>query len=130
MSKNVIIAQSGGPSTVINNSLRGIIDACKSYPGIFKKIYGAWHGIEGVLKEELIDLVDNIQQEILPLVKAIGAGNRKSKQRTITEQSGCSPDFRFKPKNGTQVQLIGADNQAPENFGQCALSRIGITCLD
>ena len=29
MPKNVIIAQSGGPSPVINNSLRGIIDTCK-----------------------------------------------------------------------------------------------------
>jgi 6-phosphofructokinase 1 len=56
MSKNVIIAQSGGPSPVINNSLRGIIDTCKRFPGSFKNIYAGWHGIEGVLKEELLDL--------------------------------------------------------------------------
>ena len=28
MPKNVLIAQSGGPSSVINNTLRGIIDGC------------------------------------------------------------------------------------------------------
>ena len=56
MKKNVIVAQSGGPSPVINNSLRGIIDTCKMYPETFGAVYGGWHGIEGVLKEELLDL--------------------------------------------------------------------------
>ncbi|MFC2119289.1 diphosphate--fructose-6-phosphate 1-phosphotransferase [Bacteroidota bacterium] len=73
--KNVIIAQSGGPSSVINNSLRGIIDACKSYPGIFNKIYGAWHGIEGVLKEELIDLSIQDEEEIELLRTTPAAGS-------------------------------------------------------
>ncbi|MBT7095343.1 MAG: 6-phosphofructokinase, partial [Bacteroidetes bacterium] len=56
MKKNVLVAQSGGPSPVINNSLRGIINACDSYPSIFGTVYGAWHGIEGVLKEEFLNL--------------------------------------------------------------------------
>ncbi|MDZ7635879.1 MAG: hypothetical protein U5L72_16165 [Bacteroidales bacterium] len=50
MKRNVIVAQSGGPSPVINNTLRGIIDSCLGYPDNFGKIYGGWHGIEGVLK--------------------------------------------------------------------------------
>jgi 6-phosphofructokinase 1 len=39
MNKNVIVAQSGGPSPVINNSLRGIIETCKKFPEKFGKIY-------------------------------------------------------------------------------------------
>ncbi len=62
--KNVIIAQSGGPTPVINNSLRGIIEACKMFPDKFGKIYAGWHGIEGVLKEELLDLGVQEQDEI------------------------------------------------------------------
>jgi ATP-dependent phosphofructokinase / diphosphate-dependent phosphofructokinase len=64
MAKNVIIAQSGGPSPVINNSLRGIIETCKMFPETFGTIYGGWHGIEGVLKEELINLSAQPQEEI------------------------------------------------------------------
>ena len=45
MRMNVLIAQSGGPSPVINNTLRGIIDACQSFPDTFGTLYGAWHGI-------------------------------------------------------------------------------------
>ncbi|HEX3052744.1 MAG TPA: hypothetical protein VHP83_18950, partial [Aggregatilineaceae bacterium] len=54
--KNVIVAQSGGPTPVINNSLRGVIEACREKPDILGTIYAGWHGIEGVLKEELLDL--------------------------------------------------------------------------
>ncbi len=53
MPKNLIVAQSGGPSPVINSSLRGIIETCRMFPDKFGKVYGGWHGIEGVLKEEL-----------------------------------------------------------------------------
>ena len=53
---NVVIAQSGGPSPVINNSLRGVIDACMDHADQFGTIYGGYHGIEGILKEELLDI--------------------------------------------------------------------------
>lgn len=58
MAKNLLIAQSGGPSPVINSSLRGVVEAARCFPEKITKIYGGWHGIEGVLKEELIDLSD------------------------------------------------------------------------
>ena len=75
MNKNVIVAQSGGPSPVINNSLRGIIDACKAYPDPFGTIYAGWHGIEGVLKEELLDLSVQKEEEIALLKNTPAAGS-------------------------------------------------------
>ena len=54
--KNVLVAQSGGPSPVINNSLRGLIETCKNSPDKFGTIYAGYHGIEGILKEELLNL--------------------------------------------------------------------------
>jgi len=75
MKKNVLVAQSGGPSPVINNSLRGIINACDSYPSIFGTVYGAWHGIEGVLKEELLNLSDQDKKEIALLRTTPAAGS-------------------------------------------------------
>ena len=75
MNKNVIVAQSGGPSPVINNSLRGIIEMCKKFPEKFGKIYGGWHGIEGVLKEELLDLSAQNEEEISLLRTTPAAGS-------------------------------------------------------
>ena len=73
--KNVIISQSGGPSPVINNSLRGIIDTCKMYPGQFGTLYAGWHGIEGVLKEELLNLSVQDEEEIALLRTTPAAGS-------------------------------------------------------
>ena len=75
MTKNVIVAQSGGPSPVINSSLRGIIESCRMFPNKFGKIYGGWHGIEGVLNEELLDLSAQDAEEIALLRNTPAAGS-------------------------------------------------------
>lgn len=75
MAKNVIIAQSGGPSHVINNSLRGVIETCKRFPKTFGRIYAGWHGIEGVLKEDLLDLTAQPEEEIALLRTTPAAGS-------------------------------------------------------
>ena len=75
MAKNVIVAQSGGPSPVINSSLRGIIEACRMFPDKFGKVYGGWHGIEGVLNEELLDLTIQDEEEISLLRNTPAAGS-------------------------------------------------------
>ena len=53
---NAIIGQSGGPTSVINSSLCGVIQACARFPEAIEKIYGMRFGIEGFMKEMLIDL--------------------------------------------------------------------------
>ena len=72
--KNVVIAQSGGPTAVINSSLLGVVEACRSYPERFGKIYAAYHGIEGVLKEEFLDLSGQPEEELALLRTTPAAG--------------------------------------------------------
>ena len=52
---NVLIGQSGGPTAVINQSLVGLVETLVDDPKI-GEIYGAVHGIQGILKDKLIDL--------------------------------------------------------------------------
>ncbi len=75
MPKNVIVAQSGGPSPVINNSLRGVIETCKMFPETFGTVYAGWHGIEGVIKEELLDLSAQDPEEVALLRHTPAAGS-------------------------------------------------------
>ena len=53
--ENALVALGGGPSPVINASLLGVVEACRDFEAI-GFVYGALHGIEGVLKEELVRL--------------------------------------------------------------------------
>lgn len=90
MKKNVIVAQSGGPSPVINSSLRGVIEGCRAYPDKIGKVYAGWHGIEGVLKEELLDLSSQPQREIdllanTPAAGAIGTCRYKLKAKQLKD---------------------------------------------
>ena len=55
LSGNMLIAQSGGPTVVINQSLVGAVLEAKKHKEI-KKIYGSLHGIKGILDENMIDL--------------------------------------------------------------------------
>ena len=52
---NAILAQSGGPTAVINSSACGVIQEAKK-SGKIGAVYGAINGIIGVLKEDLFDL--------------------------------------------------------------------------
>jgi len=71
--KNVVIAQSGGPTSVINNSIRGAIDEL-IFSKKVDKIYGARMGILGVLKEELIDISSQEPHQIALLAETPSAG--------------------------------------------------------
>ena len=51
----MLIAQSGGPTVVINQSLVGAVLEAKKHAAI-KKIYGSRHGLKGILEENLCDL--------------------------------------------------------------------------
>jgi len=52
---NAVIGQSGGPTAVINSSLAGVIEAAGASQ-VIDNIYGMQYGIEGFMKEWLIDL--------------------------------------------------------------------------
>jgi 6-phosphofructokinase 1 len=51
----LVVGQSGGPTPVINASLAGVIREAQQHD-CFTGIYGLVHGIEGALKEQLLDL--------------------------------------------------------------------------
>ena len=59
--KNIIVGQSGGPTSVINSSVAGVYKKAKEL-GI-EHVYGMVHGIEGFLEENFIDLDDYLKDE-------------------------------------------------------------------
>ncbi len=89
--KNVVVAQSGGPTPVINNSLRGVVETCRLMPELFGTVYAGRHGIEGVLREELLDLSAQGPDEIALL-------------RT-TPAAGATGTCRYKLRKGQEEDL-------------------------
>ena len=58
-----IVGQSGGPTSVINASVYGVIDAALKNPNI-TRVLGAEHGIKGVLNDRLFDMAEEDPAEL------------------------------------------------------------------
>lgn len=53
---NLLVAQSGGPTAVINASVAGVIQGVGKNASCIEELYGGLNGIFGILNEDLIDL--------------------------------------------------------------------------
>lgn len=62
MNGNVIVGQSGGPTSVINSSLVGVFQGAKRAG--CGKIYGMRNGLEGLLQERYVELNDCIKNDL------------------------------------------------------------------
>ncbi|MCW9040062.1 MAG: 6-phosphofructokinase, partial [Rhodospirillales bacterium] len=51
----VLVAQGGGPTAVINQSLAGVVIESRKFANV-DKVYGAFHGVNGIVNEDFLDL--------------------------------------------------------------------------
>ncbi|MCX7765448.1 MAG: diphosphate--fructose-6-phosphate 1-phosphotransferase [Candidatus Sumerlaeia bacterium] len=70
--RNLLIAQSGGPTMVINQSLVGIVEAAKKHREV-NKILGALYGFEGILKKRFVDLKTESKKVLEQVAKTPGS---------------------------------------------------------
>lgn len=85
---NCIIAQSGGPTSVINSSVVGLLQANKDIK-TFNKVYAGLNGIEGILNGNIIDLSSFSDNEIntFRYTPSSGLGSCRYKMKNIEESS-------------------------------------------
>src|SRR5512135_1496881 len=68
-----VIAQGGGPTAVINQSLVGAVLQARRYPWI-EKIYGACHGVRGIVEENFLDLTQVTRRNLEMVGKTPSSG--------------------------------------------------------
>lgn len=83
---NCIVAQSGGPTSVINSSVVGILKGNKDL-GAYDKVYAGLNGIEGILNGNIIDLSNFSDDEIeeFRYTPSSGLGSCRYKMKNIEE---------------------------------------------
>ena len=83
---NAIVGQSGGPTSVINSSLAGIVEGCRTAAGIDRVLGMRW-GIEGFMAGLLIDLSAEPHATIDGLKRtpssALGSSRHKVKEADL-----------------------------------------------
>lgn len=80
---NLVVGQSGGPTAVINQSLIGVVKEAFNHPEI-EGVYGARNGVEGILREDLIDFRaesdDNLERVAATPSAGLGSCRFKPKE--------------------------------------------------
>lgn len=85
---NCIVAQSGGPTSVINATVAGVVKANQLNP-LYEHVYGGLNGIEGILAERFVDLTNMSDEENLVLRQtpssALGSCRYKLKRDNVAD---------------------------------------------
>ena len=91
MQGNVLVAQGGGPTAVINQSLAGVVCEARRFPGV-RQIYGAIHGVRGIVDEDLVNLTRETAQnlDMVALTPSAALGSTRDKP----DHAYCKEIFR------------------------------------
>lgn len=119
---NLLVAQSGGPTAVINASVAGVIQEAGKH-GEIEEIYGGANGILGILNEELIDLNEEKARAIEGLKHtpgpALGTCRYKIDFKKKPEQAAKDMDRLFEVFQAHNIRYFfyvgGNDSQDTSN---------------
>ena len=80
MSGRILVAQGGGPTAVINQSLVGVVQEARRIAGD-TRVYGARHGVRGIVNEDFDDLTQetNANLELVAATPAAALGSTRDK---------------------------------------------------
>ena len=59
----VLVAQGGGPTAVINQSMAGVVLEARKFQNI-ERVYGAYHGVSGIVSEDFLDLTQETSHNL------------------------------------------------------------------
>ncbi|MBN8508331.1 MAG: 6-phosphofructokinase [Burkholderiales bacterium] len=76
----IVVAQGGGPTAVINQSLVGVVLEARRFGGV-ERIYGARHGVRGIINEDFVDLTGETSHnlELVAATPASALGSTRDK---------------------------------------------------
>ena len=91
MRDKALVAQGGGPTAVINQSLVGVVLEARKFQNI-NRIYGALHGVRGLIDEQLVDLTRETTHnlEMVALTPSAALGSTRDKP----DRAYCQQIFR------------------------------------
>lgn len=107
---NAVIGQSGGPTSVINQSLVGVAQEVRKHPHI-QKLLGARHGVSGIVKSDFVEL-NNASDELLERIAVTPAAALGS-TRDKPDAAYCERIFESFKKNDVRYFFyIGGNDSA------------------
>ena len=121
----ILVAQGGGPTAVINQSLVGVVLEARRHAGI-THIYGARHGVRGIINEDLVDLMQettaNLERVAATPASALGSTRDKpdadycQKIFKVLRAHGITHFFYIGGNDSSDTVRIVAEQAAAANY--------------
>jgi 6-phosphofructokinase len=106
----VVIAQGGGPTAVINQSLIGVVSEARKFPQV-TRIYGAINGVRGIIQEEFIDLTQETTHNLEQVARTPSSALLSTRDKPDEEY--CSRIFKvLKAHDVRYFFYIGGNDSA------------------
>lgn len=106
----VVVAQGGGPTAVINESLVGVVLESRKFPQV-TKVYGAINGVRGILNEDFLDLTQETTNNLERV--AVTPSSALFSTRDKPDQAYCQEIFKvFKAHDVRYFFYIGGNDSA------------------
>ncbi|NLB21378.1 MAG: 6-phosphofructokinase [Clostridium sp.] len=106
----VVVAQGGGPTAVINESLVGVVLESRKFPQI-TKVYGAINGVEGIINEDFLDLTQETTNNLERV--AVTPSSALFSTRDKPDEAYCQEIFKvFQAHNVRYFFYIGGNDSA------------------
>lgn len=110
LSGKVLVAQSGGPTAVINQSLVGSVLEARKFQQI-TKVYGALRGVEGILNEDFLDLTQETTNNLELVAKTPSSALLST--RLKPDEAQCKEMFKvMKAHDIRYFYLIGGNDSS------------------
>lgn len=107
---NVLVAQGGGPTAVINQSMIGAVLEARKFPQV-TKIYGALHGVSGIINEEFLDLTQETTNNLEKVANTPSSALLSTRDKPDDEY--CSKIFKvLEAHNIRYFFYIGGNDSA------------------
>ncbi|HPO12095.1 MAG TPA: 6-phosphofructokinase [Candidatus Hydrogenedentes bacterium] len=106
----VLVAQGGGPTAVINQSLVGAVLESRKFPQV-THVYGAIHGVRGIVNEEFYDLTEATTHNLEAVAKTPSSALLSTRDKPDVKY--CKRIFRVcKKYNFRYFFYIGGNDSA------------------
>ena len=80
----VLVAQGGGPTAVINQSMVGAVLESRKFPQV-TRVYGALHGVRGIVNEDFLDLTEATTHNLEAVAKTPSSGLLSTRDKPDVE---------------------------------------------
>ncbi|RMG12325.1 MAG: 6-phosphofructokinase [Planctomycetota bacterium] len=109
----VLVAQGGGPTAVINQSLVGVVLEARKFPHI-RQVYGAVHGVRGIVDEDFLDLTRETTHNLELVARTPGSALLSTREKPDADY--CARMFEVLRKHGIHYFFYIGGNDSSDTL--------------